>query len=87
MHFEHHLEHNHCIPLEISSFIYFYIYIYIFINFLLPFEMDIGVGFLTMLDTSNYYSSTSGHLSDREHFTLKTSLSLHNFGRRFYGCC
>ena len=42
--------------------------------------------FLLMLDISNYYSSTSGHLCDLDHCVLKTSLKLHTFGRRFYGC-
>ncbi|XP_030936995.1 uncharacterized protein LOC115962235 isoform X2 [Quercus lobata] len=42
--------------------------------------------FLPMSETSNYYSSTSGHLCDLDHCTLRTSLKLHTFGRRFYGC-
>ncbi|KAL0008054.1 hypothetical protein SO802_009556 [Lithocarpus litseifolius] len=39
-----------------------------------------------MSETSNYYSSTNGHLCDLDHCTLRTSLKLHTFGRRFYGC-
>ncbi|XP_030974043.1 uncharacterized protein LOC115994139 [Quercus lobata] len=39
-----------------------------------------------MSETSNYFSSTSGHLCDLDHCTLRTSLKLHTFGRRFYGC-
>ncbi|KAL0003104.1 hypothetical protein SO802_016885 [Lithocarpus litseifolius] len=42
--------------------------------------------FLPMSETSNYYSSTSGHLCDLDHCTLRTSLKLHTFDRRFYGC-
>ena len=38
-----------------------------------------------MLDTSNYYSSTSGHMCELDHCALKTSLKLHIFGMRFYG--
>ncbi|KAL0004928.1 hypothetical protein SO802_012489, partial [Lithocarpus litseifolius] len=41
--------------------------------------------FLPMSETSNYYSSTSGHLCDLDLCTLRTSLKLHTFGRRFYG--
>ncbi|KAL4620657.1 hypothetical protein ACB092_06G171200 [Castanea dentata] len=39
-----------------------------------------------MSESSNYYSSTSGHLCDLDHCALKTSLKLHTFDRRFYGC-
>ena len=42
--------------------------------------------FLPMSETSNYYSSTSGHLCDLDHCTLQTSLTLHTFVRRFYSC-
>ncbi|KAL0001335.1 hypothetical protein SO802_015116 [Lithocarpus litseifolius] len=39
-----------------------------------------------MSEISNYYSSTSGHLCDLDHYTLRMSLKLHTFGRRFYSC-
>ena len=42
--------------------------------------------FIPMLEKSNYYCSTSGHLCNLDHCTLRTSLKLHTFGRRFYDC-
>ena len=39
-----------------------------------------------MSEGSNYYSSSNGHLCDMDHCVVRTSLKLHNFGRRFYGC-
>ena len=42
--------------------------------------------FELMSEGSNYYSSCNSHLCDMDHCVVRTSLSLHNFGRRFYGC-
>ena len=42
--------------------------------------------FELMSKGSNYYSGYNGHLCDMDRCVVKTSLSLHNFGRRFYGC-
>ena len=42
--------------------------------------------FELMSEGSNYYSNYNGHLCDMDRCVVRTSLSLHNFGRRFYGC-
>ena len=34
---------------------------------------------------TSYESTTSGHMCDMDWCVLRTSLSLRNFGRRFYG--
>ena len=47
---------------------------------------DGGGLFEQMSRGSNYYSSCNGHLCDMDCFVVKTSLWLHNFGSRFYGC-
>ncbi|KAM3738777.1 hypothetical protein ACB098_09G155900 [Castanea mollissima] len=41
----------------------------------------------TMSSSSDFYSSFSHHLCSRDRCTQRTSLTLDNFGRRFYGCC
>nr|POE89191.1 hypothetical protein CFP56_59785 [Quercus suber] len=35
---------------------------------------------------SSYNSNYRGHVCDMDQCVLRTSLQLHNFGRRFYGC-
>ncbi|KAK9998715.1 hypothetical protein SO802_018318 [Lithocarpus litseifolius] len=45
-----------------------------------------AVVFELMSEGSNYYSSSNGHLCDMDRCVVRTSLKLHNFGRRFYGC-
>ena len=42
--------------------------------------------FEPMSEGSNYYSSYNGHLCNMDHCVVRTSLLLHNFGRRFYSC-
>ena len=42
--------------------------------------------FELMLEGSNYYSNCNGHLCDMDRYVVRTSLLLHNFGKRFYGC-
>nr|POF27103.1 hypothetical protein CFP56_28937 [Quercus suber] len=39
-----------------------------------------------MSETSNYFSSSDGHFCDVENCRIRTSLKLHTFGKRFYGC-
>ena len=45
-----------------------------------------AVVFELMLEGSYYYSSCNDHLCNVDRYVVRTSLSLHNFGRRFYGC-
>ncbi|XP_030925864.1 uncharacterized protein LOC115952763 [Quercus lobata] len=40
----------------------------------------------TMSSSSDFYSSFSHHLCSRDRCAQRTSLTLDNFGRRFYGC-
>ena len=44
------------------------------------------VVFELILEGINYYSTCNGHLCDMDRCVVRTLLSLHNFGRRFYGC-
>ena len=39
-----------------------------------------------MSSATTYESTCSGHMCDMDHCVERTSLSIHNFGRRFYGC-
>ncbi|XP_075663431.1 uncharacterized protein LOC142633030 [Castanea sativa] len=47
-----------------------------------------GGRFTTMSEASasSYNSNYRGHVCDMDQCVLRTSLQLHNFGRRFYGC-
>nr|POE95370.1 hypothetical protein CFP56_22631 [Quercus suber] len=47
-----------------------------------------GGRFITMSEASgsSYNSNYRGHVCDMDQCVLRTSLQLHNFGRRFYGC-
>ncbi|KAK4558985.1 hypothetical protein RGQ29_008290 [Quercus rubra] len=39
-----------------------------------------------MSSTTTYESTSSGHMCDMDRCVERTSLSIRNFGRRFYGC-
>ena len=39
-----------------------------------------------MSSTTTYESTSSGHMCDMDRCVEMTSLSIRNFGRRFYGC-
>ena len=57
-----------------------------FKNGLVNHSFATSVVFELMSEGSNYYSSSNGHLCDMDRCVVRTSLKLHNFGRRFYGC-
>ena len=57
-----------------------------FKNGLVNHSFATSVVFELMSEGSNYYSSSNGHLCDMDRCMVRTSLKLHNFGRRFYGC-
>ena len=57
-----------------------------FKNGLVNHSFATSVVFELMSEGSNYYSSSNGHLCDMDRYVVRTSLKLHNFGRRFYGC-
>ena len=39
-----------------------------------------------MSSATTYESTSSGHMCDMDRCVERTSLSIRNFGRRFYGC-
>ena len=45
-----------------------------------------AVVFELISEGSNYYSGCNDHLCDMDCCVVKTSLLLHNFGRRFHVC-
>ena len=57
-----------------------------FKNGLVNHSFATSVVFELMSEGSNYYSNSNGHLCDMDRYVVRTSLKLHNFGRRFYGC-
>nr|XP_023921417.1 uncharacterized protein LOC112032883 [Quercus suber] len=57
--------------------------------FLFLFKLKIRLyqsGPMSEASGSSYNSNYRGHVCDMDQCVLRTSLQLHNFGRRFYGC-